>query len=97
VYDKKLKEYRAKQDEMQAKLAQLQVADENYYVTAEYVLKPASKASELFESSEPMEKRLLLKMALQNLTLKRRNVEYDWVKPFDVVSNYAPRQKWLPG
>ena len=87
---------RAKQDEIQAKIAQLQAADEDYYITAGYVLKLASKASELFESSEPMEKRILLKMALQNLKLRGRNVEYAWVEPFDAVSKYAPSQAWLP-
>jgi len=96
-YEKKRKEYRAKQKEINDKITKLRFADEDYYITAGYLLKLASRASGLFESSEPMEKRLLLKTALQNLTLKGRNVEYDWVKPFDVVSNYAPRQKWLPG
>jgi len=36
-------------------------------------------------------------MTLQNLRLRGRNIEYDWVEPFDAISKYAPSQSWLPG
>ena len=48
----------------------LHFADEEYYLTSEYLLKLASNAGKLFESSEAHEKRLLLNMTLQNLELK---------------------------
>jgi len=35
-------------------------------------------------------------MALQNLELNGGNVEYEWIKPLDKVSEYASRQAWLP-
>ena len=76
-------------------MAKLRLTDEEYYITAEYLLKLASKASQLFESSEMHEKRLLLKMTLQNPTLNGKKVCYNWIKPFDVVANYASRQAWL--
>lgn len=50
----------------------------------------------MFESSEAHEKRLLLKMALQNLELKGKKAQYDWIKPFDKIAFYASRQAWLP-
>lgn len=96
-YDKKRNEYRLKQDEINKQIAKLQFADEEYYLTSEYILKLASKASELFESSEPMEKRLLLKMTLQNLELKGGKAQFDWIKPFDAIALHASRQAWLPG
>jgi len=74
----------------------LHFADEEYYLTSEYLLKLASKASELFESSEPEEKRLLLKMTLQNLELEGKKVRFTYQKPFDTIANYASRQAWLP-
>jgi hypothetical protein len=49
----------------------------------------------VFESSEAHEKRLLLKMALQNLELKGKKARYDWIKPFDKIAFYASRQSWL--
>ena len=69
-YEKKRDEYRAKQNEIDKKVNKLQFADEEYYFTSEYILKLASRASELFKSSEMQEERLLLKMTLQNMELK---------------------------
>lgn len=95
-YEKKRKEYRAKQKEINTKLSKLQTADEEYYITSSYLLRLASNASELFESSEPHEKRLFLKMTLQNLELNGKIVRYDWINPFDKIALYASRQAWLP-
>ena len=95
-YEKKRNEYRAKQKEINGKTAKLHFADEEYYLTSEYLLKLASNASKLFESSEVHEKRLLLKMTLQNLEIKGKIARYDWINPFDKIAFYASRQAWLP-
>jgi len=78
-------------------MAKLQFADEEYYLTSEYILKLASKASELFESSELQERRLLMKMTLQNLVLDGKKARFDWIKPFDAIALHASRSSWLPG
>ena len=96
-YEKKRKEYRAEQKKINGKTAKLHFADEEYYLTSEYLLKLASNASKLFESSEVHEKRLLLKMTLQNLELKGKIARYDWINPFDKIAFYASHQLWLPG
>ena len=95
-YEKKRKEYRAKQKAINKKIEKLQFADEEYYITSSYLLKLAENAGKVFESSEAHEKRLLLKMALQNLELKGKKARYDWIKPFDKIAFYASRQSWLP-
>lgn len=95
-YEEKRIEYRAKQKEINGKIAKLHIADEDYYLTSEYLLKLASNSSKLFESSEVHEKRLLLKMTLQNLELKGKIARFDWIKPFDQIAFYASRQSWLP-
>ena len=64
-------------------------------MTSEYLLKLASNAGKLFESSEVHEKRLLLKMVLQNLRLEGKKAQYDWINPFDKIAFYASRQAWL--
>jgi hypothetical protein len=64
-------------------------------VTSSCLLKLSENAGKVFESSEAHEKRLLLKMALQNLELKGRKARYDWIKPFDKIAFYASRQIWL--
>lgn len=94
-YEEKRKEYRGKQKGLQTKMAKLHVADEEYYLNSEYLLKIASHAKELFESSEAQEKRLLLKMTLQNLRLEGRIVRYDWINPFGKIAYYASRLDWL--
>jgi len=96
-YEEKRKEYRTKQKEITKKISKLNYADEEYYLTSEYLLKLASNASKLFESSEVHEKRLLLKMTLQNLELKGKKVRFDWIKPFNKIANLASRQAWLLG
>jgi len=95
-YNKKREEFRAKQKELQKKMGKLQIADEEYYITSDYILNLASRADELFESSEPIEKRQLIKFALQNLVLDGSLVRYDEIKPFDTIRDYASRQAWLP-
>ena len=72
------------------------MADEEYYLTAQYLVQIASRAKELFAGSEPEEKRLLLNMTLQNLRLDGKIVLYDWIKPFDKIAFYASRPSWLP-
>lgn len=96
-YNKKREEFRAKQRELHKKMGKLQIADEEYYLSSDYILNLASRASELFESSEPHEKRQLLKMTLQNLVLEDNSVRYNELKPFDKIREHASRQAWLPG
>ena len=77
-------------------MGKLQIADEEYYISSEYLLNLAKRASELFECSEPIEKRQLLKFTLQNLQVDGSLVRYDELKPFDTIRLYASRQAWLP-
>jgi len=49
----------------------------------------------LFESSEVHEKRLLLKLTLENLELNGKKVRFNWLNPFDKIANLASRQLWL--
>jgi len=35
-------------------------------------------------------------MTLQNLELKGKKAQFDWIKPFDAIALRASRQSWLP-
>jgi site-specific DNA recombinase len=96
-YEEKRKEFRDKQLEISDKIQNLHHVDEDYYLASDYVLSVARRAGEIFKSSKLEEKRLLLKMSLQNLKLSGKNIEYEWVKPFDQIVNFASRQEWLRG
>ena len=77
-------------------MAILQEAEDNYYITAEYVLKLANKAYELFKSSEVEERRQLIKLTLSNLRVEGKTVRYEAIKPLNTILEYADRQAWLP-
>ena len=59
------------------------------------MLEVASRAYELFISSEVEEKRQLLRMALQNLQLDGNNLVYTVIKPFDSIVLANDSQVWL--
>ena len=96
-YNKKREEFRAKQKGISDKITKLGFADEEYYLTSEYLLQLANRAYDLFLSSEAEEKRQLLKLTLQNLKLEGKKVEFELVEPFDKVFACAGSQSWLPG
>jgi len=97
MFNKKLKEYKEKQAELEAEMARYTNADENYYITANTVLNLAKRAYEIFKSSEVAEKRQLLNFLLQNLELKGRKLMFTMKTPFDTVLSANRCSNWLPG
>lgn len=85
LYDKKLKEYKEKQQDIMDEMQKHNKADESYYITVNKVLSLAQRAYEIFESSEIEEKRQLLNFVLQNLELKERKLMFKTKTPFDTV------------
>jgi len=96
-YDKFYQQFREKVTEIDTQLSMLQEAEDNYYLSAKYLLELANRAYELFESSEVEERRQLIKLVLSNLRVEDEFVRYDAIKPFDTLLNYDHRQSWLPG
>ena len=80
---------------MSDKIERLGIADEEYYLTSEYLLQLANRAYELFMSSEVEEKRQLIQLTLQNLKLEGKTIEFELVKTFDKVFACSSRQRWL--
>jgi site-specific DNA recombinase len=96
-YLRKRKEYCEKRDAVQSKMDALEKADENYHVTATYLLKLASRAGELFESSGPELKRQILKLVLQNCEVDGVSLCPTYRSPFNLMAEGAFRTNWLPG
>jgi len=96
LYNKKSEEYRLQQQTLRDKISRLGMADEEYYLTSEYLLQLANRAYDLFLSSEAEEKRQLIKLTLQNLKLRGKKIDFELVKPFDSVFACNNRQTWLP-
>ena len=93
-YDNYRSKWRNKQDEYKTRLARIMEADEEYYITASYLLELASRSYELFMGSEPHQKRKIITLTLQNLTWKDGKLEYDWIKPFDSIFSAKDRLEW---
>ena len=85
MFNKKLKEYKEKQAELETKMQSYTDADENYYLTANITLNLAKKAYEVFQSSEPEEKWQFLNFLLQNLKLEVKKLLFELKTPFDTV------------
>ena len=94
----KYEELRAKWNKQKKKhedrLERISQADEEYYITSAMLLELASRSYELFMGSEPEQKRQLITLALQNLTIKDGKLQYDWIKPFDSIFNSAKSHEW---
>jgi site-specific DNA recombinase len=93
MFDKKLKEYKEKQSEINSEMQKHNVADENYYITVNTVLNLAQQAYKIFQSSEVQEKRQLLGFLLQNAQLQDKQFAFDLKKPFDSIAETAKKQK----
>src|SRR3989338_8558012 len=95
VYDKSYQSFHEQIADVDTRLNILQEAEDNYYITAKYMLELANRAYDLFKSSEVEERRQLIKLVLSNLRVEDKLVRYDAIKPFDTILNYAERQAWL--
>ena len=95
-YDKFFQSFHEQKADITTRLGMLQEAEDNYYITAKYLLELANRAYELFKSSEVEERRQLIKLVLSNLRVEDKIVRYEAIKPFDTILNYAERQAWLP-
>ena len=94
-YDKFYQSFREQIADIDTRLAMLQEAEDNYYITAKCLLDLSNRAYELFKSSEVEERRQLIKLVLSNLRVEGKLVRYDGLKPFDTILNYADNQLWL--
>ncbi|MFH1712905.1 MAG: recombinase family protein [Candidatus Jacksonbacteria bacterium] len=97
IYDKKLKEYKERQQEIISQMSQYDQADKNYYITVNTVLNLAQRAYEIFSGSELDTKRQILNLLLQNPELKDKNLHFKLKAPFDTVLQASKCSKWLPG
>ena len=91
-YDRFYVSLRDKLTDLNIQLSKLQEAEDNYYITAKYILDLSTRAYDLFKSSEVEEKRQLIKLILSNLRLSGKNLVFNAAKPFDLILDCADRQ-----
>jgi hypothetical protein len=88
LYLEKVKAYKSRQLEILEEMKRHEVADENYYITVNTVLNLASRAREIFESSEVREKRQLLNLMFQNLQLRGVSLSVQVTEPFKTMVDF---------
>ena len=60
-----------KKQENEFKMKRLNNANKNYYITANTILSLAQRAPEIFESSEPEEKKAISEFCISELAVRR--------------------------
>lgn len=95
-YDRFYQKLKDEAADIAIRFEQIQEADQDYYITAKYVLELLTRAHDLFVSSEVEERRQLIKLVLSNLRIEGENLLYELNKPFDVVLNHAKSLFWRP-
>jgi hypothetical protein len=94
-YQRKVVEYKATRDSIKNKLNATDKAEDSFYFTVDSLIRLAQKAPELLQCSEVEHRRRLINLVLQNLTLKDRQLRWEYKKPFDILARTAKTQNWL--
>ena len=94
-YKTKAEEYKSIRDSLKDKLNAVDGADDKFYKMIEYFIEIGQNAPLLLESSEMEERRLLINLVLQNLTLNGDQLRWEYKKPFDILYQTAQSQNWL--
>lgn len=89
------KKAEAKEAELKEKMAYIEKANREYYLTTSRLVELGSRSADIFSRSKPHEKRALLNLVLQNMILDGEIVRYTVKFPFSMVLKYAPSSKWL--
>ena len=84
-----MNEYKEKQYDINIRMEEYTHADENFLIASSMVFSLASRALEIFESSEVDEKRQLLNFLLQNFSLQGKNLSFKTKIPFSGIIEYA--------
>ena len=94
-YDKKCQELKNQQYKNNELIRKYLKADQNFKLTVNTVLSIASKAYELFESSNIEQKRKLINFVFSNLKLEGETLLYSLKKPFDLMVDCTTYTDWL--
>ncbi|CRX38605.1 conserved hypothetical protein [Estrella lausannensis] len=84
----RVKDSKARQAEILEEMKRYEEANENFHLTAKMFMKLASRARELFESTEVDEKRQLMNFVFQNLQLKNLSLSVQVQEPSNIMMNY---------
>jgi len=96
IYDKKAKELKERQQEINAELSILHNADKEFGITLTSIISLASRAYEIFESSKIEQKHQLINFMFSNLRMNGEKLRFNLRKPFNLMIDLTDRPEWLP-
>ena len=96
-YDKYVNKIECEMKELDERALQLAREDKSFELKADYLLKLADNAEELFKSSQPEQKAKILKLLLANLTLEQKRLHFNLLEPFKSIIKTNKSPNWLPG
>jgi site-specific DNA recombinase len=96
MYDKIHQEYQDTITRLEYEKQKYSEWRSEYNLSINTVFSLASRAKEIFESSEIWEKKLLLKFLLQNPMIDSKKPLFNLESPFDLVLDLDDSKKWLP-
>lgn len=95
-YDRKARELKQRQYELDRNISAHTEADEDFAVTVNTLLNLVSSAHELFMGSKADQKRQLINFTLSNLRLDGQKLLFTMKKPFDLFQKPVNRLNWRP-
>ena len=96
-YDDMMTELQAERHNVEVRLQRLISADDGFNKAIATIFALASKAHDLFKSSELEEKRRIITIMFPNLEMDAEKLVFKPREPFDMFLNLAHRPEWLPG
>lgn len=96
-YDEMMTGLQAERHNVEVRLQRLTSADDNFNKSISTIFMLASKAHDLFKSSELDEKRRIIAILFPNLEMNAEKLVFKTRKPFDMFLNMAQCPDWLPG
>ncbi len=95
-YDDLIIELKKREQDLIAELSSHSKADETYLMTVSLLLDMATRAYDLFQSSQAVQKNQILRLIFANLSLEHEKLDWILKKPFQAILDCSVRQEWLP-
>ena len=95
VYKRKLSEFKSARDSIKLKLDATDKADDTFYASVDNLIRLAQKAPSLLLGSEMEQRRQLINLVFQNLTINDKQLRWEYKKPFDILARTAKSSNWL--
>ncbi len=94
-YDEAMMDLEAERSNLESRMQKLSNADKGFNQNISTIFELASKAHELFKSSDIEEKRRIISLLFPNLSMDAEKLVFVVRKPFDMFLNQTDRLDWL--